>query len=214
MTNVDLNATQPNPSVLPPKIRILDNSSSGKIKVSLSIVENKSSFKKGDSLQYLVSSNIDCFISLFSFQSDGSWVMLFPNPYESDILLKKDKTREFPGSIVDGYDFIVDAPYGKDTICVIACSIEQELTLKLKEVTDNDPQYVSLHRGVFPISQNYQKNSSESPLWDIDWVTIETSEFGETKSVLILPRRPALIMTIMGLLLVSGAAVVWKKNLQ
>ena len=199
--------------VLPESILKLDNPSRNAFKVKLDTLDQKTHYVKGDAIQYSISANTNCYFCLLSFQSDGSWLVLYPNPFETKIDLPADTTRFIPDQNQNNYQFVVDAPYGTDTICVVACSTEESLAQKINELTSESTSYISLNRGVFPMAISKKTTMNpDSPSWDIDILTITTSETPVPVTALLLSQKQGVLVTIGGvlMLLISGL-LLWKK---
>ena len=199
---------------LPQTILDLKTSNKESFKVTIDTIDGKNRFQKGDSIRYSVSSNRICYFCLLSFQSDGFWTVLYPNAYESEIVLEPEKPFFIPSDNNLDYQYIVDAPFGTDTVCVIASSLQTELSLKVRQLTEQEPMYVSLDRGIFPIKTSVDADSDQDAVfWDVDWINIETSEFPVTETSALLSRRSASAVLAMGLLLAGGSFFLLRKRL-
>jgi hypothetical protein len=183
---------------LPPQLLALDRSNSGDLTVRLRLEGNRRTFAKGERMRYIVEANRDCFVALLSFQADGSWLVLYPNPFESDLHLRAERPRLIPDPEATTYDFIVDAPFGSDLVCALACSSEQELAWKMQQLIRSHSNYVSLDRGIFPIALASFEGSDGDALWDIDWVRVTTTETLKFSVLPILPKPLAWAAMLLG----------------
>jgi len=200
---------------LPPEIAQLDNSNDGNLKVSIEVEAKSRIFRKGDHIRYILRTTSPAYVSLLSFQSDGSWLMLFPNRFEKDTWIDATKPRLIPNPELNQYDFIVDAPYGTDIVCALACSTQQELSFKLQQLMQQKTHYVALDRGILPMEKTQPLLSSNQTEWDIDWVKIVTSETGTRFPLPILSKPISFIVIGIGLLLMIAALFplkIWNRR--
>lgn len=202
------------PSMIPESILSLENQDDEGLRVSIETLDEKNHFGKGDSIHYSLFSNKRCYVCVLSFQADGSWLVIYPNPYESEIMLEPNEPRIIPDPDNSNYQFIVDAPYGTDTICVIASTVEAELSLKIAELSKAQPMFVSLHRGVFP--KTIQANThaiGNNIQWDIDWISIQTSEIRKPEKSLLLTRTNAIVIMLVGFGLLLTSVFLLRKRI-
>ena len=207
-------ASAAKPAMIPEDILALENQDDEGLRVSIETLDEKKHFRKGESIHYKLISNTRCYVCVLSFQADGSWLVIYPNPYESEIILERNEPRIIPNPDNSRYQFIVDSPYGTDIICVIASTAEAELSLMIGELTETQPMFVSLHRGVFPKTLDEETSSiGNSIQWDIDWISIQTSENGKTRKFLLLTRTNASVIMLIGLSLLLTSTLILRKRI-
>jgi len=81
-------------------------------------------YSKGEKLHVFIKANRDCYVRLLYRQADGTNVLLFPNRYRLDSRIEKNKLYVIP-SETDGFDFIVDEPFGTEVLTLFASTVNE-----------------------------------------------------------------------------------------
>jgi hypothetical protein len=77
---------------------------------------------EGETISYVIKPTADCHVAVFCHQSDGETVVLFPNSYSQDTLVKAGHTVAIPGIAKAGFEIVIGPPFGSDRVQVIACT--------------------------------------------------------------------------------------------
>lgn len=77
-------------------------------------------YEEDEALTIRVSSEIDCYIRVTNVDSTGQVHQLFPNAYESDNFVRAGQGRQIPTPGTQNYDLAIGAPFGLETIKVVA----------------------------------------------------------------------------------------------
>ncbi len=93
-------------------------------------------FKDGEKLVINIRSEQDCYIKLFHIGVDGSVKMIYPNKYEKNNFISANTTYKFPKPSM-GFEFSLGAPYGIETIRLIAQSSQFDDLSEQNYKTDN-----------------------------------------------------------------------------
>ena len=79
----------------------------------LEAIDNKKHFKKGDKIEFSITSNKDGFVQLISVGPDNTTTLLIPNKWHSG-QIKANQPTVFPTD--SGHEFYVAEPYGRTLI--------------------------------------------------------------------------------------------------
>jgi hypothetical protein len=92
-------------------------------------------YQDGDQMVIVVKANKDCFVKVFMTTADGKTLLIFPNRYDLDNRLLAGKARLL-GAEGDRFKFNITAPYGIETLKVIAATEQfrdyDQIALSLK----------------------------------------------------------------------------------
>ena len=102
--------------------------------LSLKTADGLSAYRSGDSLSFTVTADKDCYLMLLDHQSDGTTVLLFPNRYQSEGMVKKGQPVTIPLPSDPAFRFIVGAPFGDDRIEAIASTVKSSLYGKFADM--------------------------------------------------------------------------------
>ncbi len=78
-------------------------------------------FKDGEKLVINIRSDEDCYIKLYHVGVDGSVKLIYPNKFETNNFISAKTVYKFPDKKM-GFEFTLGAPYGIETIRLIAQS--------------------------------------------------------------------------------------------
>jgi len=147
--------------------------------LSLKTADGLSSYRSGDSLSFTVTAEEDCFLMLLDHQSDGTTVLLFPNRFQSEGMVKKGQTVTIPLPSDPAFRFIVGAPFGDDRIEAIASTAKSSLYGKFADMILSMPanQDVAVTtRGIFVsgLGDAIAKDAGGDILWSRAEITLST----------------------------------------
>lgn len=77
-------------------------------------------YEDGARLKIQVSAEIDCYIAVANVDAEGQVHLLFPNAYERDNFMHAGQERQIPAPDMQAYNLTIGAPFGIETIKVIA----------------------------------------------------------------------------------------------
>jgi len=97
----------------------------GVLHVEFELAGGRTEFREGESLQYRIRSNRDCYVALLCRQSDETTVVLFPNRWHPESFIKGGLDVLIPAED-SGFQIIVSPPFGVDTVELIACTGRNE----------------------------------------------------------------------------------------
>jgi hypothetical protein len=78
-------------------------------------------YRKGDKLHLFLKANLDCYVKLLYQQVDGTKVLIFPNKYHPDGLIRQGRLYQVPPDD-NSFDLEVQAPFGAEMVKLIACT--------------------------------------------------------------------------------------------
>jgi hypothetical protein len=114
--------------------------------------EGKSAYRDGETVSFAVDSDTDCYLVLVDHQSDGTTVLLFPNRFHRECLVKKGETVIIPNPSDGAFKLVVGAPFGDDRVEAIASTSESSLHRTLADLVVSLPETQNmavLSRGIF-----------------------------------------------------------------
>jgi hypothetical protein len=107
-------------------------------------------YRGGEKMVFVTRVNQDCHLGLVCHQQDGSVVLLFPNPYHPDSMVKANEDTRIPSVVDPSFEIVVGPPYGTDRVEAIASHSKSELhALMEKTVAGNRQGYGVIGRGLF-----------------------------------------------------------------
>lgn len=120
--------------------------------LSLATADGSLLYRDGETVSFSVKSEEDCFLILLDHQSDGTTVLLFPNRFQRDSLIRKGQPVQIPSPDDPAFRMTVGAPFGDDRIEAIASTRESELHERFETLVEGLPESQSVavvSRGVF-----------------------------------------------------------------
>jgi len=119
--------------------------------IELATVDLKRSFKSGEKIRFKIRSAKNCNIAVFCHQSDGSTVLLFPNNWNDNTLIKANSDVFIPENTNKNFEIEVGPPFGSDIVQVIASTQASELHRKMSELVQahSSYKYCDITRGLF-----------------------------------------------------------------
>lgn len=150
-------------------------------KISLVTGDFKRNFMQGENLDLKIKSAKACNIAVFCYQSDGSVILLFPNPWSRNTFIPADKIIHIPGTVKHGFEMVVSPPYGTDVIQVVACTKKSALHETISKMVKDAPEkagYRSLERGFvskrLDDSLTEFENNNIKPEWSEKHIILST----------------------------------------
>ena len=93
-----------------------------KLKVRLALDRGDGGlYRPGDKLYLFLKANLDCCVKVIYHQVDGRNVQLFPNEYQSDPRIQKDRLYQIPPENAP-FNLEVLEPFGVEIVQVLACT--------------------------------------------------------------------------------------------
>jgi Domain of unknown function (DUF4384) len=145
--------------------------------LTLKTADGLTAYRSGDSLSFTVTAERDCYLMLLDHQSDGTTVLLFPNRFQSEGMVKKGQTVTIPLPSDPAFRFIVGAPYGDDRIEAIASTAKSSLYGKFADMILALPanQDVAVTtRGIFVSGLGDAMAKESDILWSRAEITLST----------------------------------------
>ncbi|MFM9963532.1 MAG: DUF4384 domain-containing protein [Planctomycetaceae bacterium] len=98
-----------------------DENRTGKLQVELRTVNDQRSYLEGESVEFHVRANADCFLTVLTVDPQGEVVQLLPNKFHPELRLKRGQTVTLPTPAMKReFDFDARPPHGLSEIKVIA----------------------------------------------------------------------------------------------
>jgi hypothetical protein len=151
--------------------------------IKLTTIGLRRSFRNGEKVRFKVRSTKDCHIAVFCHQNDGSTVLLFPNNWNSNTMVKADTDVFVPKSKNKKFEIEVGSPFGSDVVQVIACTHKSALHRKMEQLvrTPVNSGYRCITRGLFSkaVDESVEYAHSENtaigkPQWSENHMVIST----------------------------------------
>lgn len=117
-----------------------DENRTGALQVELRTVNDQRSYIEGESVDFHVRANADCYLTVLTVDPQGEVVQLLPNKFLPELRLKRGQTVTLPTpAMKQEFDFGAKPPHGLTEIKVIA-------TTQLIRLADSNPNALPADR--------------------------------------------------------------------
>jgi len=120
--------------------------------LSLTTDKGTTQYQDGEQVSFLIHSDRDAYLVLLDHQSDGTTVLLFPNRFHPDGLIRGGENVCIPDPGQSSFSLLVGAPFGDDRIEAVASTELTSLQKKMQDMLTVLPDTVSVaasSRGIF-----------------------------------------------------------------
>lgn len=133
--------------------------------LSLRTADGRTQYREGERVDFSVTADRDCYLVLLDHMSDGTTVLLFPNRFHPDSLIRKGQTVSIPPVENENFRIVVGAPFGDDRIEAIAATeksfLHSEFTALIGNLGVNQNMAV-VTRGLFVEALGSTMGSAQS----------------------------------------------------
>jgi hypothetical protein len=120
--------------------------------LSLATDTGTTQYQAGAQVSFQISTDRDAYLVLLDHQSDGTTVLLFPNRFHPDSLIRGGENVYIPAPGQSSFCLVVGAPFGDDRIEAVASTERTSLQKKMQDMLTVMPETVSVassSRGIF-----------------------------------------------------------------
>jgi TolB-like protein len=114
--------------------------------VSISTAQNKQTYLQGEYIQFVVSAERNCFVTLITVDSAGEMTLLLPNMWQTSAFVPGNIKLTIPSDEM-GFRFPIRPPYGETTVKAIA-TLQPLLLSGVNAKGINEDGFVTLDKGV------------------------------------------------------------------
>ncbi|MCD6405839.1 MAG: DUF4384 domain-containing protein [Planctomycetes bacterium] len=86
--------------------------------------DGRTVYSQGEKIVFSFRSDRDCYLRLFNIRLDGSALMIFPNEFQRESLIKGGVTYRIPDADAP-FQFLVTPPYGPEAVLALATTSRQ-----------------------------------------------------------------------------------------
>lgn len=126
-------------------------------------------YQAGEQVSFQVYTGRDAYLVLLDHQNDGTTVLLFPNRFHPDCLIRSGENISIPDTGQSSFSLVIGAPFGDDRIEAIASTALTSLQKKMQDMLTVLPETVSVassSRGIFIQGiTNAVQTASKQVLW-------------------------------------------------
>ena len=127
-------------------------------------------FTEGVSLQFRVRSSQDCRIFLIAHDCDNGAVLLLPGEKDTATLVFSSVEGKFPGAGRKDYDLIVEPPFGRDIITLLALGSTAKCDV-VREFEDYIAKHQDQHVGELENGLIAHFREKHSKMADLPWAS-------------------------------------------